>query len=91
MKSRAQLDQRRQRAVHLTLPSVGLYTPAMIFSSVLLPEPLRPIRPTVWAFWMSSETLDGFEIVIADVVPQKVCRTTRAKCPGAPESPGSAG
>ena len=44
----AELDQRRDAAVDLhACPVVGLVMPATSFSSVLLPEPLRPMTPSV--------------------------------------------
>ena len=35
------------RPSHLTVPVVGLVMPATSLSSVLLPEPFRPITPSV--------------------------------------------
>ena len=44
----AELDERRDAAVRpSTVPVVGLVMPATSLSSVLLPEPLRPMTPSV--------------------------------------------
>ena len=47
VKPGAQLDERRHPPDTWTVPDVGLPIPAMSFSSELLPEPLRPMMPTV--------------------------------------------
>ena len=48
MEAGAELDQRRDAARRrCTVPLVGLVMPATSFSSVLLPEPLRPMTPSV--------------------------------------------
>ena len=42
--------------LRFTLPVVGVVVPAMIWSSVLLPEPFRPMIPTVSPFPTANET-----------------------------------
>ena len=46
VKARAQLDQGAISPLTVTLPVVGYITPAISFSIVLLPLPLRPISAT---------------------------------------------
>ena len=57
VEARAELEQRgeRDRAAR-TVPEVGSMMPPMTFSSVLLPEPLWPMRPIVLPAWMSRLT-----------------------------------
>ena len=45
MEARAQLDQADTRPPTRTSPLVGLVMPAINFSRVLFPEPLRPMTP----------------------------------------------
>ena len=56
VESGAQLDERRDAAVDRTDPEVGLPMPAIIFSIVLLPDPLRPTMPNVLPGRTSNDT-----------------------------------
>ena len=47
VKAGAELDERRDAAVDLDRPVVGFVIPATSLSIVLLPEPFRPITPSV--------------------------------------------
>ena len=48
MEAGTQFDQRRDPALErVTVPLVGFVMPATSFSAVLLPDPLRPMTPSV--------------------------------------------
>ncbi len=56
MEAGAELEQRRDPPAASTRPEVGLMIPETMRSSVVLPEPLRPTRPTASPGSIVSET-----------------------------------
>ena len=60
---------------HSTEPSVGFMMPEMIFRSVLLPAPLRPMRPIVSPFCTSNETCSSAVNVLYCSLPRNAVVT----------------
>ena len=64
----------------VTVPLVGFVMPATSFSAVLLPDPLRPMTPSVWPLGTANDTsLQRLKrLVRLEVLEQAALRAARS-------------